>query len=160
MLCQQWDGERCHECADGCSGVEYGCGEGTVTLGKILGCHLHGSREIARLAYGKHAARRKKEVHAYGCYRHHRVARGGYELRSVLKTCAQFGSDAAQCVQTRSGRPYSDGPEEARLGAEPVNRASGKQHTYGIDNGERGCDISVMNLVPVEFRFYEFIPRE
>ena len=154
------DGEGCDESADSRSCIEDGCGVGTVTLGEVFGSHLDGCGEVSGLTESEDGAGGEEEVDRYGSNCHCNVAGGFDESGSVVDAERGFSSHTADRMETCAGRPYADCPEVAFLGAHPVDEAAGKKVGHGIDDGEDGCDQTIVGVGPVELGRNELFPSE
>lgn len=161
-LRQQRNGQRGEQRADRSAGIEDRGGVGAVLLGEVLGGHLDGCREVARLAQGEDAARGDEEIHAdHGDGRGQgRPGLDGAQRGGVGKPHPCLGGDAAEGVHAGSHRPDADGPQITFLGAHPVDETAREEHADGIDDREDRSDQPVVVLVPVEFGLDELVPRQ
>ncbi len=107
--------------ADVGAGVEDAGGEGAFLLREPLGRRLDGRREVARLTEAEEAT-------------------GDHEPARSPGQGMEHGGDG----------PDDERPGETRLGAQPVDDATGEEHGDGVDELEHHHDVRVVGVAPVE----------
>ena len=160
LLGQHGDAQRGGQRAHRGSGIEYRGSESAVHLGEVLGRHLDGGGEVARLADGEQGAAAEEEPDAHRSYRE-RQSRARLDGAKSLDRGYPF---IFHCHPATTGmhhggqRPDEYGPEVAFARAHPVDELAGHEAHGGIEEREESGDVAVVGVGPVEFRRYEILP--
>ena len=138
------NGERSDQGTDRSTGVEDGSSISTVFLREVLGSYFNSGGEVTGFSESKYTACSQEAVHTDSSDGYHHVSGGSGKFGSTVQSYLRFCYNTTDCVQTGTGRPYADSPEESFLRSHPVHKATGKEHTYCVNNREYGSDSTVV----------------
>ena len=155
---QQGDGGRSCQGSHRGTAVEDGGGERTVFLGEVLGSDLDGGREVAGLTEGEYHTAREEEIHRHGGDGYGGVTRQLTQLGDGVVALPLHSRPTTAGMETGSHRPYEDGDDVALLGAHPVDELSGEEVGNGVEDGEVGCNLTIVGIGPVELGRDEVFP--